>query len=78
MHHLRSTLHPNLSGGRVEQLELSLFHLPDDPGETKNVAEKHPDIVAKLSALAEPIRRQLGDTLTQTPAAEVRESGYLP
>ncbi len=65
-------------GGRVEQLELSLFHLLDDPGETKNVVEKHPDVVARLSALAEPIRRQLGDTLTKTQAEEVRESGFVP
>jgi hypothetical protein len=29
---------------------LELFDLSSDPGETKNVADKHPDVVAKMNA----------------------------
>ena len=63
-------------GGRIERLELSLFDLDADPGETKNVAVQHPDIVARLSRLAEPIRAQLGDSLTGVNGSEVREAGW--
>ena len=63
---------------RVEQLELFLFHLPDDPSETNGVADKYPDLAAKLSVLVKPIRIQLGYTITKIQAEEMRESGYLP
>lgn len=64
-------------GGRVEQIELSLFDLENDPGETKNLAPQHPEIVARLQKLAEPIRQELGDTLTGTQGSEVREAGWV-
>ncbi|MGA0134060.1 MAG: sulfatase, partial [Opitutales bacterium] len=51
-------------GQKVAQIGLSLFNLRDDPGETKNLAAKHPDIVKRLSALAGPVREDLGDKLT--------------
>lgn len=63
-------------GYRVERLELSLFHLPDDPGETRNLAELHPNVVQRLSRLADEIRRQLGDALTGVPSTEARPAGY--
>ncbi len=63
-------------GGRVEHLELSLFNLTDDPGEIKNLAGSRPDIVARLSKLAGPIRQQLGDKLTGIEGMEVRECGW--
>lgn len=62
-------------GGRIAQLELSLFDLTNDPGESVNVAAQHPDIVARLSKLAEPIRAELGDTLTQTVGNAIRPAG---
>lgn len=43
----------------VEQLEL--YNLEDDVGETTNVASEHPDVVARLEALAEKARAELGD-----------------
>jgi len=64
-------------GGRVAQLELSLFNLDDDPGETKNLAAGHPDIVARLSALAEPIRAELGDSLTGVKGNAIRAAGVV-
>jgi arylsulfatase len=65
-------------GQRVEQLELSLFHLTDDPGEQHNLAAAHPEIVAELTALAEPIREALGDSLTGQRGTAVRPAGLVP
>ena len=62
-------------GQRVAQLELSLFNLNADPGETKNVASQHPDIVARLKQLAAPIRAELGDSLTGAQGNNRRASG---
>ncbi len=43
------------------QIGLSLFDLEKDPGETSDVAKEHPDVVGRLTALAEVARRDLGD-----------------
>ena len=48
-------------GQRVgKKLELSLFDLEKDIGETTNLAEKHPDVVKRLTAYAERMRQDLG------------------
>jgi arylsulfatase len=65
-------------GYRVGQLELSLFHLSDDPGEQHNVAAEHPDIVERLSKMAEPIRADLGDALQGNTGSGVRKVGIDP
>lgn len=62
-------------GYRVEKLDLSLFDLSQDPAESKNIASRHPDIVSKLSALAEEFRRDLGDPLTNTKGTGLRPVG---
>ncbi|MFM7869770.1 MAG: hypothetical protein ACKPHU_36585, partial [Planctomycetaceae bacterium] len=62
-------------GGRIEQLPLSLFDLHDDPGERRNLAAEHPDIVTRLSALAEVARKDLGDSLQQIQGTGVRPAG---
>jgi len=46
------------------QIGLELFDLANDVGETTNVAQEHPEVVARLSAAAEKARAELGDTLT--------------
>jgi len=63
-------------GYRVEQLELSLFNLREDPVEKQNVAAAHPDIVQRLSALAGLIRQELGDALAGTTGSGVRKAGF--
>jgi len=62
-------------GYRVESLELSLFDLGNDIGETRNVAARHPDVVRRLTKLAEAMREELGDTLTGAKGRGVREVG---
>ncbi len=64
-------------GYRVEQLELSLFHLEQDPGEQTNVAAQHPDVVRLLSKLAEGMRADLGDSLTNRVGSGVRAVGKV-
>ncbi len=64
-------------GGRVEHIELSLFDLENDPGETKNLASQHPDVVERLQKLAKPIRKDLGDSLTGVEGTGVREAGWV-
>lgn len=56
---------------------LALFDLDNDVGETTNVAEQHPEIVARLQAHAELARQTLGDTLTGRQGNEVRPHGTL-
>lgn len=62
-------------GYRIEQLELSLFDLNTDPGERKNVAAEHPEIVKRLTSIAESARRDLGDSLTNTTGSGLRTPG---
>ena len=65
-------------GYRVEQLDLSLFQLAEDPGEERNVAAAHPEIVKRLSGYAEAVRQELGDTLQNRKGSEVRAAGLDP
>ncbi len=62
-------------GYRIEQIGLSLYNLKEDIGETKNVAEQHPDVVKRLQALAEKARADLGDTLTRRTGNGLRPAG---
>jgi len=56
---------------------LELFDLRNDVGETTNVADKHPEIVARLEQHAEKARAALGDKLTKRQGSEVRPHGVL-
>ena len=61
--------------GEQRKIELSLFDLEADIGETTNIADKHPDVVNKLLALCEQARRDLGDH--DIGGAGVRPPGTL-
>lgn len=65
-------------GYRVENIGLSLYNLTDDPGETHDVAKDHPEIVERLQKLAEPTRKELGDTLLKVKGTENRPLGIAP
>ncbi|HUY88486.1 MAG TPA: sulfatase [Pirellulales bacterium] len=59
------------------RIELSLFDLESDVGETKNVAAEHPEVVAQLQELARQAREDLGDSATKQTGKNVREAGQL-
>ena len=64
-------------GYKVMDMPLSLFDLESDPGESKDVAAAHPEVVKELSALAETMRGDLGDKLQGRSAAHARQPGKL-
>ncbi|HKB39782.1 MAG TPA: sulfatase [Gemmataceae bacterium] len=63
--------------GEQRKIELALFDLEKDIGETTNVADKHPDVVKRLQELAEKAREELGDSATKRKGKGVREPGRL-
>jgi arylsulfatase len=65
-------------GQRVERLELSLYNLRIDPGESQNVAATYPEVVERLTQLAASIRSELGDSLTGSQGAALRTAGFGP
>lgn len=65
------------AGQSNAKIGLSLYDLEADVGETTDVADKNPDVVALLKALADKARDELGDTLTNRQGKGVREPGRL-
>lgn len=59
------------------QIDLALFDLEGDPGETANVADQHPEVVAKMKELADGMRAELGDSATKQKGSGAREPGRL-
>ncbi|HYE76340.1 MAG TPA: arylsulfatase, partial [Blastocatellia bacterium] len=57
------------------QVALSLYDLEKDAGETTNVADKHPEIIAQLMKYVERTRADLGDSLVKREGANVRSAG---
>jgi arylsulfatase A len=60
-----------------KEIELSLFDLETDAGETTNVATQNPDVVKKLTGYAEQARDDLGDSLTKRIGKNVRPAGQM-
>jgi arylsulfatase A len=56
---------------------LALFDLEKDPGETTNLADKHPDVVERLKGLADRAREDLGDSATKQEGKGVRPPGRI-
>jgi arylsulfatase A len=65
------------AGQSNAKIGLSLYDLEADVGETTNVADKHPEVVTRLKALADKARDELGDALTQQQGKGVRPPGRL-
>jgi arylsulfatase A-like enzyme len=67
------------SPGEYERktIELSLFDLDQDSGESANVADRNPDVVKRLLGYAEQARADLGDSLTNRTGSNVRAAGRM-
>jgi arylsulfatase A len=59
------------------RIGLALFDLTSDVGEKNDVSSEHPDVVARLQALAETCRADLGDSRTKQKGTGVRQPGRL-
>jgi len=55
--------------------KLALYDLKSDIGETRNVADQHPEVMQRLMNYAEEIRGELGDKLTKVKGRAVRPAG---
>ncbi len=62
-------------GYYVRQLPLSLYDLSEDAGEQNNVAEQHPEVVQRLTKLADTYRKALGDSLSGAEGNQLRPVG---
>lgn len=73
---------PGGKGGRpaeyqTAQIDLALFDLVADPGETTDVKAQHPDVVHKIQQLADRIREDLGDSRLKIEGKGRRQPGRL-
>lgn len=64
-------------GYRFEKIGLALYNLKADPGETRDLASAHPELVARLQHVAAAARADLGDALTNVPPTHVRPVGNV-
>jgi arylsulfatase A-like enzyme len=74
--------HPGGTGGLPVPYQSAmaveaLYDLDNDIGETTDVSEKFPEVIAELKAAAEVFRDQLGDRLTDAKGSEVRPPGRM-
>jgi arylsulfatase A-like enzyme len=80
-HRYRHITRPGRDGkpGATTQptIELSLFDLASDPAESQDVAEKYPEVVARLQKLAEACMDDLGDARTSRAGKGVRPPGKV-
>jgi arylsulfatase A len=84
LHFAHSYPKPSPPGGKGEpgryatvKIESSLFDLARDPGELKDVSRQNPEVVARLTHLAEGARAELGDGGRKEKGRGVREPGRV-
>jgi arylsulfatase A len=73
---------PGGTGGipaKYEQatIGVALFDLENDIGEQHNVADQHPDVVERLTRMADRMRNDLGDSLQKVAGAGRRPPGKV-
>lgn len=59
------------------QIDMSLFDLEADPGETTEVKSEYPEVVERLSKLADTMREDLGDSARNMKGSGIRPAGKL-
>ncbi|MGB5369185.1 MAG: sulfatase-like hydrolase/transferase, partial [Flavobacteriaceae bacterium] len=57
--------------------EIELYDLTADKSETTNVAGAYPEVVEEIKAIADRMRKRLGDSLFNMNGNETREAGKL-
>ncbi len=64
-------------GDEIEGRDPLLFDLTADIGETRDLADQHPEVVERLLSLAERAREDMGDAVTNRAGMNVRPPGRL-
>lgn len=84
LHFPHNYVHVDLPGqdgqpGKLSQPKTDqvLYDLESDIGELDDVSSQYPDVVARLTALAEVARNDLGDSLTKRTGKNLRPAGRL-
>jgi arylsulfatase A len=62
---------------QVVEAEFALYDLKNDPGETRDVKDEFPEVVARLETAAEAYREELGDKLQQRTGNGIRPPGRV-
>jgi arylsulfatase A-like enzyme len=62
-------------GYAVANQPRALYNLREDPGERRDVAADHPDMVARLERVVDAARAELGDSLTNARGGGARRAG---
>ena len=78
---LRTTLQEETEYGKWENpttpVGMKLYNLVTDPGEQKSVLNDHPDVVARLKALTEAAKQDLGDSRAGVKGQNIRPVGSV-
>ena len=70
--------HATRDNNTIDPHKLELYHLGEDPGETRDVAAQHPEVVRRLSEAMRKMREQLGDPNFDMEGSERRAPAISP
>tara|TARA_B100000029_G_scaffold344557_1_gene336981 strand:- start:81 stop:584 length:504 start_codon:yes stop_codon:yes gene_type:complete len=62
---------------RKKEVVKELYNLRDDIGESTNVYDQHPELVAEMEAKAQRLREDIGDSATGVEGANRRPNGLV-